>query len=1133
MKSANFEFLRGRWKELAGLGGFAEHYVHPDPPSAAVKLRSYAEQIVELIWETARLPKLFQANLNDKLNNDTFREVVPRVVVSKLHALRIHGNKAAHGEKVTASTAQWLLREAFELGRWLLVASGAGSKDDCPDFIEPSPPSAKPSADQLKQEKRAVLEKLAAQEAEMLKLLAELEAAREAAQTAEASADELRSTLEAGTQAANVLDFTEEQTRHALIDSMLISAGWDVGRNRQSNSEVGQEIEVEHQPTDSGIGYADYVLYDEDEVTPLAVIEAKKTSKDAEAGRTQAKCYADGLEQMSGTRPVIFYTNGFDIWIWNDAEHEPPRKIFGFYSKDSLQYKHFQRQYPMAPSVVKPDAQIAGRLYQMEAINRVVERYAAKHSRALLVQATGTGKTRVAVSLCAALINAKRVRRVLFLCDRRELRKQAHNVFKRFLPGEPRVYVSATTAQDRDKRIYLATYPAMMKCFESFDVGFFDLIIADESHRSIYNRYRDLVRYFDGLCLGLTATPRSDLVSHNTYQLFGCDDGVPTAYFSYEDAINANPPYLSRFEVEKVTTPFLRKGIKYTEMTAKQREQLEEDEVMPEAIEFEQREVDKHIFNKDTNRKILRNLMEHGIRDASGTRVGKTIIFARNHNHAVLLQNLFDEMYPQYGGNFCRVIDNYDPRAEELIDDFKGEGKNPDLTIAISVDMLDTGIDVPEIVNLVFAKPVYSYIKFWQMIGRGTRLCEDLFGRGQNKSKFLIFDHWGNFEYFEEQYKAAEVSLPKSLPQRLFEARIRLAEAALQQQDTEAFDLTISLIRQDIADLPDKTIAVREHWKQIKIVEREELLRQFDAATKGVLFQEIAPLMQWRNVAGHEAAYKFDLNMCMAQKARLDNASRYGDLRDDLRNQIEQLQMNLSQVRARASAINEARSAAFWDNATVSDLERIRSELRGIMKYRQPSTTTAYQPKVIDVVEDDALIERKPHKVKLEGLDLAAYRARVEQVLKELFDENPTLQRIQRGEPVTDDDLRALNSLVLTQDPELDLSELTEYYPETAGHLDLAIRNIIGLDGAAVRRRFETFVQTHASLNSQQIRFLDMLQNHIASYGSITVDRLYEDPFTSLHSDGIDGVFTDEATIQELIDIIGAFNPAAQGGESE
>lgn len=1128
MQSKNFEYLRPTWEDLADLGAFAEQYAIPDPQSAVAKLRTFAEQIVLFVYHKHGLPKPYQPNLNDLLTATTFVQAVPRVIVSKLHTLRIQGNKGAHGESVLPQSAVMLVQEAYELGRWMHMNYANGKKEDCPAFTPPSATSTTEAEKQLKREKVSILQRLAAQEAEMQKVLADLEVTRSKAKVAEETAAQLQAAQVHGQQVADVLAFDEATTRRRLIDTLLVSAGWDVGANGASTEQVGQEIEVDHQPTASKKGKSDYVLWG-DNGKPIGVIEAKKTAVDPEAGRTQAKCYADGLEKMHGHRPVIFYTNGYDIWMWNDASGEPPRKLYGFYSLDSLEYLLYQRTNKELLTKTAPSPLIAGRMYQIEALKRVVERFAAKHRQALVVQATGTGKTRVAISLCDLLLRAKWAKRILFLCDRKELRKQAHNTFKEHLPGEPRTYVTSATSKDRDKRIYLATYPAMMECYESFDVGFFDLIIADESHRSIYNRYRELFGHFDCLQVGLTATP-VEFIARNTYKIFGCEDRDPTAYFSFEDAINNVPQYLVPFEVITHTTPFLRKGIKYSEMSETQKQQLEEDEAVPAAVEFEQGDVDKAVFNKDTNRVILRNLMETGIRDATGTRVGKSIIFARNHNHAILLQNLFDEMYPQYGGQFCRVIDNYDPRAEELIDDFKGLGHNPDLAIAISVDMLDTGIDVPEIVNLVFAKPVYSYVKFWQMIGRGTRLCENLFGPDKHKTHFLIFDHWKNFEYFDQKYQPAEPKQAKSLTQIVFESRIKLAETALHQANPEAFEMAIDLIAKDIADLPSNTIAIKEKWKQIKAVSNPDRLRQFEAATKDMLLNEIAPLMQWRNIGGNEAAHKFDLLVCRLQTEHLKKSSSFNDLKIDLQGQLNDLRMNLSQVKAVAPLVVETRTDAFWTGVTVAKLEDMRGKLRGVMQYRQSGGGGgSLPPKVIDIKEDPTLIERKKHAVKLEGLQLAAYRNRVEKVLRELFETNETLKRIKVGEPVTDADLEALTSLVLTQDPMLNLHDLVDYYPDCAGHLDLAIRSIIGLDAAAVSKRFTAFVQKHPTLNSVQIRFLDLLQNHIAKYGSIELGRLYEAPFTTIHTDSIDGLFTDEEQVNALIDIISQFQPSKEG----
>jgi superfamily II DNA or RNA helicase len=452
---------------------------------------------------------------------------------------------------------------------------------------------------------------------------------------------------------------------------------------------VMQEVKLPDPSTPSGEGRADYVLFGTDG-KPLAVIEAKKASVDAESGWTKGRLYADGLEKIHGVRPFIFTTNGYDIWFWNDAAGEPQRKVYGFHSRDSLTYRRFQLSEKKPMSEVAPAPGIIDkRLYQQEAVKKAVERFAQNKRKGLIVQATGTGKTRVAVALCSALSRARWARRILFLCDRRALLTQADHAFKDFLDDLPRTTVSAGTSHDKDKRIYLATYPAMMKCYQTFDVGFFDLIIADETHRSIFNRYRDIFDYFDACQLGLTATPVS-FVNRHTFRMFDCEVDDPTFSYTYDEAINNDPPYLVPYEVETYTTEFLRKGIKYADMTREQREEVEETEDDPGAIDHDREEVDRRIFNRDTNRLILKNLLENGIKDATGSRVGKTIIFARNYEHAKQLKDVFDKEYPQYGGAFCQLITSHDPGAEHLLENvFKK--KDSDLVIAVSVDMLDTG----------------------------------------------------------------------------------------------------------------------------------------------------------------------------------------------------------------------------------------------------------------------------------------------------------------------------------------------------------------------------------------------------------------------------------------------------------
>jgi type I restriction enzyme R subunit len=1127
MMSRNFEFLRPHRPALSSLGGFAERYTTTDPSGALVKLRALVEQIVEAIYDEQRLPKPHRAGLNDLLNELVFTNLVPRVIQQKLHAIRVRGNKAAHGEVARTELSMRLLQEAFDVASWFHLMSGGGKRSDIPNFSMPT--ASEDSKGRLKREKRALLEKLARQEAELQQLLANLDTEREKRTKLErASVDELTAQTTRAEKAATELDFSEAQTRAFLIDAMLVSAGWDVGNEGADTDEVGQEVQLIGLPTPSGKGSADYVLWGDDG-KPLAVIEAKRTAMSAQDGRTQAAQYADALEVAHGLRPVIFYTNGVEIFLWDDGPTQtreagyPPHRVQGFYSKDSLEYLIYKRANARQLGLISPSTAIAGRMYQMEAVKRVTERFSDMHRKALITQATGTGKTRVAISIVDFLIRARWAKRILFLCDRRELRKQADNAFKEFLPTEPRVFVSSETASDRDKRIYLATYPAMIKAFDSFDVGFFDLIIADESHRSIYNKYRDIFRYFDALQVGLTATPRS-VVNHDTYRLFGCEDNDPTAHYSIEDAINHTPPYLVPFRVAKLTTKFLRDGIKWSQMTDEQKQQYEE-QVADSGTEYEGKDLDRLVFNRDTSRMIIQNLMDNGIRDAAGSLPGKTIIFARNHQHAVHLEAVFTELYPKYGGNFCRVIDNYDKRAEQLIDDFKSPDN--ELRIAISVDMLDTGIDVPEIVNLVFAKPVKSYVKFWQMIGRGTRLRADLFGPGKDKREFVIFDHWGNFEYFDEHPDETTPAATTSLMQRVFEARIETARVALESMNEDAFQLAVDLIKADINALKaTKAIEVRDNWRDLQTLGKPDTLTGFAAATHAKLVDLVAPLMRWVDVRGHEDARRLDLLIAEMQVAHLQKSSTFADLKGQLQGQVDALRKNLNQVKAKAETIRQVRSADFWNAVDVPALEHVRTELRSIMKHKLRIRPPKFEPRFIDVQDTDEIRER--HTPTFDGHELIAYRHRVEGVLKQHFERDPILTRIRAGHAVTDNELDRLARAVLRIDPQIDLKHLPTHI-NLAGDLHRALRSIVGLDAEAVNDAFIDFSHNHLELSAQQLRFLSMLKAHICANGGLEVDRLYEAPFTTISSDGIDGVFED-ALIDELLDLITRFNlPEIQG----
>jgi type I restriction enzyme R subunit len=1111
MQSINFEMLRQKQDAWASLGGFAEQYAHTDPSSALIKLRILAESMVKEIhlkhgFNDPRV--VSSAKFLDLLKDEAFVQLVSKPVLDKFHQIRIDGNKAAHEKQVDSKIALEGLQDAWDLSRWFFVSYGGGNLNECPAYQEPETVDSRD---------KAALEKLAAQEAELQKALLQVEELQKQAEQARITAEELEAYKQAGQKAADELQFDEATTRKRLIDRQLAEAGWNLTPPRDgSRGEVSMEEPVNGHRTPSGTGYVDYVLWS-DAGKPLAVIEAKKTVVDPRQGKKQAALYADALEEEHGQRPIIFYTNGHKTFIWDDLAY-PPRELFGFYSKESLEYLILQRtlKKPISPPKINENI-ITGRVYQFEAIHRVCEKFTAQGRKALIVQATGTGKTRVAVALAEVLLQANWGKRVLFLCDRLELRKQAKNAFTEFLPGEPITYVTRKTAEDRVHRVYVSTYPAMMKIFQTFDPGFFDLIIADESHRSIYNRYRSLFQWFDSLQIGLTATPLGK-INRNTFTLFECENQNPTAHYPLEEAIQEG--HLVPYEVLTYQTDFLKEGIKYSNLTAEQKEELEDSEENPESFNYDSKDVDKKVANLDTIRRVLRTLMENGIKDASGQMVGKTIVFARNHDHAVLVVEEFNRLFPQYKGKVCEVIDYHNPRAEQLIDDFKDP--NHELTIAVSVDMLDTGIDVPEVVNLVFARPVFSWVKFWQMIGRGTRLCKNLYGPGKDKKSFRIFDHWNNFERFEVEHEEADPMPSKPVMQKLFEARIDLAETALSKPDLDTFNATIELIRKDINSLPEETISVREKWAQVAAVKAEGRLEHFDPNTVVTLRETIAPLMQWVYNRDHSDAYDLDILVTNAQQELLNESGRFADFQDQITEKISSLQMHLNPVREKAEAISKAKASSFWEQATAADLEELRRELRPIMHHHPKKGGAGAEMKVIDVTDTGGTLEKRHSNLR--SNDMALYRQEVIETLQPLFETSPVLQKIRRNEPVSEQDLESLTSLVLTQNPGVDLSLLREFYPDATPPLDYIIRTIVGMDTEAVEAQFAEFARNHAD-SSRQITFLRLLKNHIAQYGAITVDKLYEAPFIQLSSEGPDGVFLDPKIVDELIDILSTFQP--------
>lgn len=1101
MTSHNFEFLRSHWVDLANLGGHAEQYAFSDPQSALVKLRCYAEMLTGEVYRIFRLPTLPNDKFIDRLDSQYFAEIADRGILDKLHAIRKAGNRAAHEGKFTRGDSVWLLKEAHILGAWLLLTTAKGDKTDLKPFVEPVAEDKASGKAQAKQLEQALKELESAKEAEQ-KALAENAKLKHQVDTAQAR--------KASETAKSQIDLNEAETRRRLIDTELYARGWDIDLLEGKNTaEVTFEEQVEGQPTPTGIGYCDYVLWGDDG-KPLAVIEAKATLKNVNAGREQAVLYANALEKKYDQRPVIFYTNGHEIRILDDAQGYKPRKLYSFYSKESLEYLIRQRRTRKDLCKTPINTDIAGRTYQIESITRVCERFASQYRKALVVQATGTGKTRVSIALTKRLIDAGWAKRVLFLCDRKELRKQAANAYNGFL-SEPLYVVGKTKKSQRDSaRLFIATYPGMMQIMEEFDPGYFDLIIADESHRSIYNVYGELFKYFDALQLGLTATP-VEMISRSTSDMFGCEYKMPTANYPLEKAIEDKN--LVPFKVVSHTTKFLREGINEKSLTDEQVAQLEEQGIDPNELDFSASVIDKAVYNKDTNRHILRNLMEKGLRLADGQTLGKSIIFARNIQHAELMAEIFDQIYPDYGVNFCRVIHSKYERAEELIDNFKlTDNSDAQITIAISVDMLDTGIDVPEILNLVMARPIRSKVKFWQMIGRGTRLREDLYGPGEHKEKFLVFDHWNNFEYFEQDPDDDDGRQSKSLCQKLFEARVLFAEESLKQGKLDTFKQTVNLIKQDIDQLNDNSIAVKDNWQHKHHLSKADVLEQFTPQTKKQLLDDMAPLMQWRDIRGQGEALKWDLELTNAQYAHLINAPELEQSRGQIITRVRQLSMHLNEVRAKADAIQKVQDDYYWNGLSAAKLEKTRLDLRPVIHLRDPGSKLPPAPiNIIDVIEETDAVDYAHRSTNIRTVDYEIYRQDVEKTLTPLFDKQPVLQKIRAGESVSEDELETLNALIHESKSKIDLNLLKEFFPDSAAGVDQLLRTIVGLDAKAIEDKFTVFVQAHhIHLNALQQRFLALLKSEICRRGQITVADLYDQPFQALHDDGIDGLFQDE-----------------------
>jgi type I restriction enzyme R subunit len=925
----------------------------------------------------------------------------------------------------------------------------------------------------------------------------------------------------------------ESTTRKEIIDFHLKAAGWDVAdRTRVIEEFFISQLANTSSPADSIQTeepireFSDYVLLGKNG-KPLAVVEAKKCSSDAELGREQAKQYCLNIQSQQGTElPFCFYTNGHDIFFWNIGE-APPQKVHGFPTRQDLERLLFLRTHkkPLTDELI--NTAIAGRDYQLHAIRSVMEGIDQNRRSFLLVMATGTGKTRTCIALVDALMRAGCAQRILFLVDRIALRTQALDAFKEHIPDEPRWPEPGEKTLATDRRIYVATYPTMLNIIRGGETyvspHFFDLVVIDESHRSIYNTYGEILGYFNAVKLGLTATPRA-VIDHNTFAVFNCEDGLPTFAFSYDEAINHVPAYLCDFRVLKIKTKFQDEGISKRTIGLEDQKKLILDGKDIEEIVFEGTDLEKTITNHATNALIVKEFMEESIKDPNGVLPGKTIFFCISIAHARRIENIFDSLYPEYKGELAKVMASDDPRVYGkggLLDQFT---RNDMPRVAISVDMLDTGIDVREIVNLVFAKPVYSYTKFWQMIGRGTRLLEKKKIKTwcPQKDVFQVIDCWDNFDYFKLTPSGIEPKPQIALPVRLVGVRIDKIEAAQALDHTTIADKEIAVLREQIAALPPSSVSVMESRANLAKCEDDDFWKKLTADGVAFLRHAIQPLFRIVSQTDFKAM-RFEKDVLEASLAHLKGEKeKYAALTQNLTAQISELPLSVNIVSQETALIQKAQTNHYWATMTDQGFDQLTKRLSPLMHYRDDRGTGTGLSKFnfADVLKSKEYVEFGPEH---ESLSIAQYRRLVEQKINELVASNPILQKIRDGEPVSEEEAEALARQLHDEHPHITLKLLRRVYHHQRASFIRFMRHILGIEilesfPDTVSRSIDQFITGHPTLTSHQLQFLGLLRDFLIDRGGIEKRDLIQAPFTIIHPGGIRGVFS-PSQISEIVDL--------------
>lgn len=1112
----NFDYLKNdvMLEQLYRYCDTAEQRMTTEPEVSALNARRALDWIVKSVYEMKGERVGERASLFELTDGATFRDFINDPEVMKaVHWVRKVGNQAAHDGSVSKGEAFYSLVNIYNVVKAIMLK--LHRFDSIPDFDRTLIPE-RPRRPRI----------LVARPAEAPKK--KDETPKQFAVTVE------HEVIEAAPAVIPNLswgDIDEAETRRLLIDLMIREAGWDIltAKGAKHPAKACIEVEVKGMPNNQGKGFADYVLFGDDG-KPLAVIEAKRSSVDPHVGEQQARLYADCLEAEYGVRPAIYFTNGFETWFIDGIGY-PKRQVYAFHSKEDLLWLHQQRKRKDITDMSVKD-NISNRHYQKTAIKKLCEHFNSKHRRGLLVMATGTGKTRTAISLVDVLQRAGWVKNTLFLADRTSLVKQAQRNFVKLLPDVPTTVLSdKENKPDLNARITFSTYQTMINHIDAddktFSVGRFDLIIIDEAHRSVFGKYGAIFHYFDSLLVGLTATPR-DQVDKSTYDLLQLEGGIPN--FSYELDEAVADGYLVPPVGIKRDSEVMNDGIKYDNLSASEKEQLEKvweyeaansDPDAPlQPRDIESNEIYKYIFNTKTIDLVLQDLMENGLKVDSGEKIGKSIIFAFSSQHAELIVKRFNLLYPGLGPEFCRQIDYSIKYAQSLIDNFEQRDSMPQ--IAVSVDMLDTGIDVPDVLNLVFFKRVRSRIKFMQMIGRGTRLSPDIFGAGKDKKEFYIFDYCGNFNYFETHINDKTAPAVQSLTERIFGVRADIAyclQAPEYQQDEFAkgfHDELKTTLRSQIVDLPDSHISVRAHWQAVTRFRAPESWLHIKATDVLEMKNEVAPLVSnafsasgthhadvaaepeavYGKASDDEKAKKFDLLALYVQLSMVDDTFAVARYEAKITYIVDALRKKaaIPAITAKMDYLNEVMTSDFWNNKTLASIENMRKEIRDLLKFLVGEASKTFDVDVADNITDGGIATG--------FVTTVTYRQKVLDFLAENRD-LPVLNKIKNIEQLTAADIEELERIMWqelgSKEDYMRFLSRENLADSCADSVAAFIRTIIKVDRQKAVQLFTDYISEN-SLTAEQEEYLKSILDYVCENGDMeTAALVNESPFDEIN----------------------------------